>query len=106
MKPKYLYYLIGLVITALVGLSSTMCVPKQPIEPLTRVDTIYFDVIHYVTDDRIVDSLLRVNDSLNERLFVQTYKLERISYYNDIAKNGNNITFLRGWINRVLQDEK
>lgn len=42
-------------------------------------------------------------DSLNEELIVANYKLERIKYYNDIAKNGNNLKYLRGWINRVLQ---
>lgn len=36
--------------------------------------------------------------------FVLRYKIERIRYYNDIAKKGNNIKYLRGWINRVLNE--
>lgn len=57
--------------------------------------------------------LLRTQDSLNSykadttisaELFVAKYKLERIRYYNDIAAKGNNIKYLRGWINRVLND--
>lgn len=52
----------------------------------------------------VKDSLAYVKDSLGEDLFVAKYKLERIRYYNDIAKNGNNIKFLRGWLNRVLNE--
>lgn len=43
-------------------------------------------------------------DSLEEELMLANYKLERIREYNRIAAQGNNITFLRGWINRVLKD--
>jgi len=38
----------------------------------------------------------------NEALLEANYKLERIRYYNNIAGKKNNIKFLRGWINRVL----
>ena len=57
--------------------------------------------------------LRRTQDSLNTykcdttisaELFVAKYKLERIRYYNNIAAKGNNIRFLRGWINRVLNE--
>lgn len=57
--------------------------------------------------------LLRTQDSLNSykadttisgELFVAKYKLERIRYYNNIAAKGNNIKYLRGWINRVLNE--
>lgn len=41
---------------------------------------------------------------INADEFVLRYKLERIRYYNDIAKKGNNIKYLRGWINRVLNE--
>lgn len=43
-------------------------------------------------------------DSVYEELFVAQHKLERIREYNRIAAQGNNITFLRGWINRVLNE--
>ena len=49
------------------------------------------------------DSLNAVRDTTAEDLFIARYKLGRIKYYNDIAKNGNNIKYLRGWINRVLK---
>lgn len=51
-----------------------------------------------------VDSLVRVNRNLKDDLLAAKYKIERVRYYNDIAKNGNNIKFLRGWINRALKD--
>lgn len=50
------------------------------------------------------DSLIIAKDSLGEDLFVAKYKLNRIKYYNDIAAKGNNIKYLRGWINRVLNE--
>lgn len=52
-----------------------------------------------------LDSITSMNDSLSGQLYVALFKLERIKYYNQIAANGNNITFLRGWINRTLNDE-
>lgn len=52
----------------------------------------------------IKDSLQAENDSLAAELFVAKYKLERIKYYNSIAKKGNNLKYLRGWINRVFEN--
>lgn len=49
-------------------------------------------------------ALLKSDTTTAAELFVAKYKLERIRYYNSIAKNGNNIRFLRGWINRVLEE--
>lgn len=51
------------------------------------------------------DSLSLIKDSLGSDLFVANYKLARIKEYNKIAGKGNNIKYLRGWINRVLKDE-
>ena len=51
------------------------------------------------------DSIATLNnklDSISSKLFISEYKLNRIKYYNDIAAKGNNIKYLRGWINRVL----
>lgn len=50
------------------------------------------------------DSLQNLVDSLNTEVIYNKLKLERVRYYNDIARKGNNIKFLRGWINRVLND--
>ena len=49
-----------------------------------------------------VDSYEILVDSLYEDIDVYKIKLDRIKEYNRIAGKGNNITFLRGWINRVL----
>ena len=71
-------------------------------------------IIAHVIDSSLVevnDSLCTVIDSLNneieivsEELQIATFKLERVKEYNRIAGNGNNIKYLRGWINRVLNE--
>lgn len=82
---------------------------KPPVEKVTIDRYIPIDstdsIVHKVNNTKhIIDSLSARCDSLTGELQVAKYKLERIRYYNDIAKKGNNITFLRGWINRVLND--
>lgn len=42
--------------------------------------------------------------NLKEELFVAKYKLERIKEYNKIAADKTQLQFLRGWINRVLNN--
>lgn len=74
-------------------------------ETVTLMDTIY----EYKTDtieipNIEINKLQQENDSLREQLFIINYKLERIKYYNSIASKGNNIKYLRGWINRVLNE--
>lgn len=54
--------------------------------------------------EEALDSKQAVIDSLQEELIVCEFKLYRIAEYNKIAANGNNIKFLRGWINRTLND--
>ena len=49
-----------------------------------------------------INSLINELDSLNEELQINKIKIERIREYNRIAAQGNNIKFLRGWINRVI----
>lgn len=63
-------------------------------------DTVYiikenFDSINYL-NNKI--------DSLNSKIFIFEYKIGRIKEYNEIASKNNNIKYLRGWINRVLND--
>lgn len=77
---------------------------------------VYVPVNDSTQTNRIVvleEELRRCRDSLevykkdtaiSADLFEARYKLERIKYYNDIAKKGNNIKYLRGWINRVLDE--
>lgn len=85
-----------------------------------KVTPIIEYVPYEVTDSSALKELVltkeilrKTQDSLNayksdttisEELFIAKYKLERIRYYNDIAAKGNNIKFLRGWINRVLNE--
>lgn len=85
--------------------------------PKHVIDTVYIDntnedLINKCDSLMVVnDSLMIVNDSLilintkyKNELDVSLFKLERIREYNKIAGKGNNIKFLRGWINRVLED--
>lgn len=45
------------------------------------------------------------NIALRQELFVANYKLGRIKEYCNIVKKDNTqLKFLRGWINRVLED--
>ena len=50
-----------------------------------------------------INSLIEEFDSINEELQINKIKIERIREYNRIAAQGNNIKFLRGWINRVIE---
>lgn len=50
------------------------------------------------------DSLNYIRDSLGQDLFIANYKFAKIKEYNRLAGNGNNIKFLRGWINRTLNE--
>lgn len=71
------------------------------------------DTINAVKVINLTEELRRTRDSLNaykndttmsEELFIAKFKLEKIKYYNGIAAKGNNIKFLRGWINRTLEE--
>lgn len=50
-----------------------------------------------------INSLIQELDSIDEELQINKIKIERIREYNRIAAQGNNIKFLRGWINRVIE---
>ena len=51
-----------------------------------------------------IDNINVELDSINEELILAKIKLERIKEYNRIAAQDNNIKYLRGWINRVLNN--
>ena len=51
-----------------------------------------------------IDSLENIINVYDEELTIAFVKLERIKDYNAIAAKGNNIKYLRGWINRVLNE--
>lgn len=65
---------------------------------IARIISLEHDIVLYQ------DSLRLVRDSLGENLFIANYKLAKIKRYNEIAAKGNNIRFLRGWINRTLSE--
>lgn len=48
------------------------------------------------------DSIEYVSFKYNQQLILRDIKLARIKEYNRIAGQRNNIKYLRGWINRVL----
>jgi len=58
--------------------------------------------VEVIKAQQIRDSTLRANIITIEKLGVAEYKLLRIREYNRIAAQGNNIKYLRSWINRVI----
>lgn len=73
----------------------------------------YINVLDTTKVNELMNVLQLTRDSLNaykndtimsEDEFILRFKLERIRYYNECAGKGNNIKFLRGWINRVLNE--
>lgn len=52
----------------------------------------------------VIDSIQNLNSKLEEELNIALFKIDRIKEYNRIAGNGNNIKYLRGWINRTLNE--
>lgn len=65
---------------------------------IARIIRLEHDIVLYQ------DSLRLVRDSLGESLFIANYKLAKIKRYNELAAKGNNIKYLRGWINRALDE--
>lgn len=57
------------------------------------------DSLYYV-----IDSIQTLNYKLEEELNIALFKIDRIKEYNRIAGSGNNIKYLRGWINRTLNE--
>lgn len=52
----------------------------------------------------VIDSIKTLNSKYEEELNIALFKIDRIKEYNRIAGNGNNIKYLRGWINRTLNE--
>ena len=91
----------------LTSYKDSVVVQEETIFKLTEdVITYNIEVENYkdsivLYNDRI-NSLINELDSINEELQINKIKIERIREYNRIAAQGNNIKFLRGWINRVI----
>lgn len=60
------------------------------------------DSVRYYRD--AYNDCVLLYDSICEEIVVRDIKLERIAEYNRIAGQNNNIKYLRGWINRVLNN--
>lgn len=105
--------IISLVIGIILGvLSGAALYDKNP-EPIIKYISLRGSSTDSITIVNLTEQLRRTQDSLNAykadttisaELFVAKYKLERIRYYNEIAAKGNNIKYLRGWLNRVLNE--
>lgn len=94
--------LIGMLLF-LVGCSS----PAKEIIYVPIVDTTNVQEVIELKEilRKTQDSLAIYKDTtMSSEEFVLKYKLERIRYYNEVAAKGNNIKYLRGWINRVLNE--
>ncbi len=105
--------IISLVIGIILGvLSGAALYDKNP-EPIIKYISLRGSSTDSITIVNLTEQLRRTQDSLNAykadttisaELFVAKYKLERIRHYNEIAAKGNNIKYLRGWLNRVLNE--
>lgn len=67
------------------------------------------DILYHITlsNDSLSHALFAKDDTIRyykQKYIINEYKLNRIKRYNSIAAKGNNIKYLRGWINRVLND--
>lgn len=94
---KKIFILLSIIVLCSCNNKSIKEIIYVPVTDSTNVDSlIYYREMYRRSNDTI--------DSLKVDLFVAKYKLERIRYYNEIAAKGNNIRFLRGWINRVLSE--
>lgn len=103
--------IIGLVIGIILGVLSGAALYNKNPEPIIKYIPLRGSSTDSITIVNLTEELRRTQDSLNAykadtaisaELFVAKYKLERIRRYNEIAAKGNNIKYLRGWINRVL----
>lgn len=105
MKRIIILLMITLAITACNQTSVEKEIIYIPVKDTISDEANIIKIINLERELQITkDSLNYLRDSLGEDLFVAKYKLGRIKYYNNIAAKGNNIKYLRGWINRVLND--
>ena len=71
----------------------------------SKIEYVYKPYPVYVhTTDTVDNTNYNLIDSLQSELLIKELKLERIKEYNRIAAKDNNIKYLRGWINRVLEE--
>lgn len=101
-------FLIGFIISLIVAI--VLCIILSSVVDKHNEDIeVYlnkYEQQEFVIDslNNNIDSLNVVIDSLTGELTLATYKIEQIKYYNEIAAKNNNIKYLRGWINRTLNE--
>ena len=90
-------YIIIIILTGIIGNHFWLDEPK--------IEYVYESYPVYVyTTDTVDNTNYNLIDSLKSELLIKELKLERIKEYNRIAAKDNNIKYLRGWINRVLEE--
>ena len=114
MKDLFYKVFAGISIIFIFGAVFNECTNDKTTLPIKEIvyvptpDSMTIQEVVYLKEElrRCQDSLriIRTDSTMSSELFVAKYKLERIRYYNDIAGKGNNIKFLIGWINRVLNE--
>lgn len=132
MKKIYLFFISYMIVLIVMAVMLSCDYSKSPVEREDTSDTVFVYVNDTIYLDSIVtdyewrldsihvelektnlrneelkyinDSLMTINDILYDEVTIANIKLARIKEYNRIAANGNNIKFLRGWINRVLDN--
>lgn len=102
MKQKLLI-IVSVLVYMLLPTILTSC--STEIKTITVIEEkIILDTVYIHTTDTIDNTDYETIDSLKSELIVKDLKLERIKEYNRIAASGNNLKYLRGWINRVLEE--
>lgn len=108
-ETKITIGLIAFVVAiGIAGVIGELKYKKRIIEEIP--DTVFIDIqdssLVTVNDSlyTVIDSLTDLNMKYKEELTIALFKLDRIKQYNRIAGNGNNIKYLRGWINRTLDE--
>lgn len=113
MKNTIIGFIIGMFIGAIAALTLSYFAGDNIPAAEVHYIPLRGNSIDSITIVNLTEELRRTQDSLNAykadtaisaELFVAKYKLERIRHYNAIAAKGNNIKYLRGWINRVLNE--
>ena len=106
---KFFFVVCFLSVGAALGLVHSCASKVAP--PIKEIQ--YVEVVDSSKIIELQNVLQLTRDSLNvykhdtimsEDEFILRFKLERIRYYNECAGKGNNIKFLRGWINRVINE--
>ena len=109
MKEWVLALIIGLCMT-IGGIISLLNLSTRYDRIEIQRDTVIITALDYSLMNQcdslchVIDSIQNLNSKLEEELNIALFKIDRIKEYNRIAGNGNNIKYLRGWINRTLNE--